>query len=250
MHTSSALTLMRGHSGSEKATNQRWLISATKQAISIKLDTTVGHFVRDFDFAKVCIAEPLVLVLFLGGDVCLSVKPCILITFIWPWFNLRGWLDVKKTTIYLSTFLKDRMGGGGPLLNSKMGDCGGGGVARLCCSWLSLEMAAGISYGNQFFWDNKVYKKTKNSTLWVRSLMDQRRMLSTTKQAIGIKLATTVGHVLRDLFFANVYMAWPPSSRPDMTFAVDNNYLSIFCYSSSTFKRVTHYHKENYRHQS
>ena len=37
----------------------------------------------------------------------------------------------------------------------------------------------------------------------------QRCMLSATKQAICVKLATTVGHFLRDLDcdFANVYMA-------------------------------------------
>ena len=31
------LTLMQGHSGLAKAKNQRWMLSATKQAISIKL---------------------------------------------------------------------------------------------------------------------------------------------------------------------------------------------------------------------
>ena len=40
------LTLMQVHSGSAKAKSQRCILSATKQAISIKLATTVGHFFR------------------------------------------------------------------------------------------------------------------------------------------------------------------------------------------------------------
>ena len=49
------MTLMQGHSGSGKAQIQHCMLSATKQAISIKLATTVGHFSRDFylDFANV-----------------------------------------------------------------------------------------------------------------------------------------------------------------------------------------------------
>ena len=38
------MTLMQGRNGSAKAKNQRYMLSATKQAISIKLATTVGHF--------------------------------------------------------------------------------------------------------------------------------------------------------------------------------------------------------------
>ena len=38
------LTLLQGHSGSAKAKHQRRMLSATKQAISYKLDTVVGHF--------------------------------------------------------------------------------------------------------------------------------------------------------------------------------------------------------------
>ena len=34
-------------------------------------------------------------------------------------------------------------------------------------------------------------------------------IISTTKQATTIKIATTVGHLLCHLDFANVYMAWP-----------------------------------------
>ena len=55
MLVSMTLTLMLGHIGSAKAKNQRLMLSATKQAISIKLATTVGHFLRDvdLDFANV-----------------------------------------------------------------------------------------------------------------------------------------------------------------------------------------------------
>ena len=42
MLTSVILTLMQGHNGSAKAKDQRWIISKAKQAISIKLATTVG----------------------------------------------------------------------------------------------------------------------------------------------------------------------------------------------------------------
>ena len=38
------LTLMQGHSGSAKEKIQRCMLSAAKQAISIKLATMVGHF--------------------------------------------------------------------------------------------------------------------------------------------------------------------------------------------------------------
>ena len=44
MFVSMTLTLMPGHSGSAKAKYQRCMLSATKQAISFKLATTVGHF--------------------------------------------------------------------------------------------------------------------------------------------------------------------------------------------------------------
>ena len=44
------LNLMQGHSGLAKAKNQRCMLSATKQVwISIKLATTVGHFLRDLN---------------------------------------------------------------------------------------------------------------------------------------------------------------------------------------------------------
>ena len=38
------LTMMQGHNGLAEANIQRWIISITKQAISIKLATTEGHF--------------------------------------------------------------------------------------------------------------------------------------------------------------------------------------------------------------
>ena len=56
------LTLMQGHSGSAKAKNQRCMLSETKQAISIKLATTVDLFFKyilhDLDFANVYMASP------------------------------------------------------------------------------------------------------------------------------------------------------------------------------------------------
>ena len=51
------LTLMQGHSGSAKAKTQRCMLSATKQ-LSIKLATTVGHFLLDLDLANVNMACP------------------------------------------------------------------------------------------------------------------------------------------------------------------------------------------------
>ena len=47
---------MRGHSGSAKGRIQCLIILTTKQATSIKLATTVGHFVRDLDFANIYMA--------------------------------------------------------------------------------------------------------------------------------------------------------------------------------------------------
>ena len=45
---------------------------------------------------------------------------------------------------------------------------------------------------------------------WVgKGKENQSWMLSATKQATSIKLATMVGHFLSDLDFANTYMTWP-----------------------------------------
>ena len=54
------LTLMQGHSGSAKANNQRRMLSATKQAVSIKPGAKVGIFDLDLDidFANVYMACP------------------------------------------------------------------------------------------------------------------------------------------------------------------------------------------------
>ena len=54
------LTLMQHHSGSAKQKHQRCMLLATKQAISIKLATMVGHFLcdLDLDFANVYVACP------------------------------------------------------------------------------------------------------------------------------------------------------------------------------------------------
>ena len=53
-------TLMQGHSGLAKLKNQRCMLSITKQAISIKLATTVGHCLHDLDldFVNVYMACP------------------------------------------------------------------------------------------------------------------------------------------------------------------------------------------------
>ena len=56
-----ALTMMQGHSGLAKTKNQCCMLSATKQAISIKLATKIGLFLCDLDFANVSMACPLVL---------------------------------------------------------------------------------------------------------------------------------------------------------------------------------------------
>ena len=42
--------------GQQMQTNQRLIISTTKQATSIELATTVGHFVSDLDFETVYMA--------------------------------------------------------------------------------------------------------------------------------------------------------------------------------------------------
>ena len=53
MLVSMILTLIQGRSGTAKAKNQRCMLSATKQAISIRLATTVGYVLCDPDFANV-----------------------------------------------------------------------------------------------------------------------------------------------------------------------------------------------------
>ena len=55
---SMTLTLMQGHSGSPEAKIQCWIISTTKPATRIKLAPTVGHCLRDLDFANVYMAWP------------------------------------------------------------------------------------------------------------------------------------------------------------------------------------------------
>ena len=54
------LTLMQGHSALANAKNQRCMLSATKQAMSTKFATTVGHFLRDHDlyFENIYVAGP------------------------------------------------------------------------------------------------------------------------------------------------------------------------------------------------
>ena len=54
MLVSMTLTLMQGHNGSAKAKSKRWIISTIKQAIRIKLATTVClFFLYDLDFENV-----------------------------------------------------------------------------------------------------------------------------------------------------------------------------------------------------
>ena len=49
------LTLIQGHSGLARANYQLCMLSATRQAISMELATTVSHYVcdLDLDFANV-----------------------------------------------------------------------------------------------------------------------------------------------------------------------------------------------------
>ena len=56
MLVSMTLTLMQGHGGSAKANILFLIVSLAKQATSVKLATTVGHFLRDLDFASVYMA--------------------------------------------------------------------------------------------------------------------------------------------------------------------------------------------------
>ena len=69
MLVSITLTLMQGHSELAKATIQRCVLSATKQARSIKLATTVGNFLHDLglDFANVYNLAIMLIVIFEGN---------------------------------------------------------------------------------------------------------------------------------------------------------------------------------------
>ena len=63
MLVSMTSTVMQGHFGSataiKKTTPQRWIMTTTNQAISIKFATMIGHFLsNDLDFEKVYRAWP------------------------------------------------------------------------------------------------------------------------------------------------------------------------------------------------
>ena len=62
------LNLMQGHSWSAKANNQRSMLSATKQALSIKLSTTVVSrpFLCDLDFANISLDHLVFIVIILN----------------------------------------------------------------------------------------------------------------------------------------------------------------------------------------
>ena len=51
------LTFMLGHNGSAKPTNQCCMLSATKQAINIKL-ATIDHCLHDLDCTNIYLACP------------------------------------------------------------------------------------------------------------------------------------------------------------------------------------------------
>ena len=77
------LTLMQGHthSGLAKAKNQHCMLSATKQAISIKLAATIGHLLHDLDldFANMYMACPACLLLFFWSmKICFQVMKGLL----------------------------------------------------------------------------------------------------------------------------------------------------------------------------
>ena len=79
MLLSMILTLMKCVSGSAKAKYQRWMISTTKQAISVKLAATVGHFLSDLDFENVYKAWPTCFSFF--GPFLWSFLPSFLLSF-------------------------------------------------------------------------------------------------------------------------------------------------------------------------
>ena len=104
MLVSITLTMMQGHSGSAKAKNQRCMLSATKQAIRIKLSTTVGlfFFLRDFDLSNVYMACPtwflLLLSIFLSSFF-LSFFLCLPSFFLHLLIFPRLWLYLDKLLI-------------------------------------------------------------------------------------------------------------------------------------------------------
>ena len=101
------LTLMQGHNGSAKATNQCWIILTTKQTVSIKLATTVGHFLRDLDFENVLYGLTILLgvsfkVLFYLFGVCAWTAFSVT-DFPWPpclFFWVFSMKDIKKRRSY------------------------------------------------------------------------------------------------------------------------------------------------------
>ena len=76
-------TIMQGHSGSATANNLRWIMSTTKQAMSFKLASTVGHFSCDLDFENIHMTRP----------------PCFFFYFLVLLLQIRGLIYFESAAI-------------------------------------------------------------------------------------------------------------------------------------------------------
>ena len=95
MLVSMTLTLMQGHSGSAKAKIQYWFILKTKQAKSIKLATTVGHFY---------VIMTLKTIIWLAWPACFYINSLLGIAIIMP----SRWLRWSLGSYLTGSLSKDR----------------------------------------------------------------------------------------------------------------------------------------------
>ena len=103
MLVSMTLTLMQGHSGSANAKNQRSMLSASKQAISISAAAVGDYFLRDLDFDFANVYMPWQSCLFSFVELWTAWFYSIWLDLTWldlfhlarldPWFHMT-WLDL------------------------------------------------------------------------------------------------------------------------------------------------------------
>ena len=101
MLVSMTLTLGQGYSGSAEENIHRWIISTTKQVISIKLASTVGHFWHDLDFETF---------IRLAQLVTPSWSFCFTPSFLWSLCTRTKWVvDVYCRYCYLLGQISNRL---------------------------------------------------------------------------------------------------------------------------------------------
>ena len=211
------LTLMQGHSGLADDKLQRWIISTTKQAISIKHAATVGHDIFYFSL-KSSVAFVLNY-----GDTSISYN-VIRHTYAMPAFQPRFWcrdercnwsvseVNTSCQTILLRSPAADKWRTQ-PSRHSRKSlhhnsPCTGWTKTIIVIYRAIFKLRHSTLEWCSFRWPWPWCKVT----VGLQRQINRRRIISTAKQALSIKLTTTVGPFLRERDFENVYMAEPTCS--------------------------------------